>query len=291
MDRDRNKEPRVFIGMPIYNEERFLTLALDSLRAQNYDNIHILISDNASTDRTGEIAREAAAEDERITYLCTENNIGAAANFRSVLEMAEGDYFMWAAGHDVWSPDLVAESVAILEANQSATIAFASSYWINESGERDDRDTDYPDTRRKSVFTRFFTVFWGNMHPVLGLMRLCSLRQTHGLQSFAGGDLVLLSEMILMGDFVHAENAWWNRRDVRKKETHAERMKRYTDSEYGLANTALDRRFPLLKLPLALIRTVWNAPITWPQRIALLIALFPAMPIRYIIGRRKANAP
>ncbi|HNP63302.1 MAG TPA: glycosyltransferase family 2 protein [Woeseiaceae bacterium] len=276
--------------MPIYNEERFLALAIESLRSQEYSNIQILISDNASTDRTGEIGRKAADEDERITYLRTDSNIGAIANFRLVLEKADGDYFMWAAGHDVWSPNLIAESVAILEGNKTATLAFASSYWINAAGERDNRDTDYPDTRHKSVFSRFFTVFWGNMHPVLGLMRMRNLKQTHGMQNFAGADLVLLSEMILMGDFVHAPNAWWDRRDVRKKETHAERMERYADPQFGQATTALDRRFPLLRLPIALIGVVWRAPITWSQRLLILAALLPLLPIRYVVGRRKANA-
>lgn len=290
MGTDQHSEPRVFIGMPIYNEERFLALSIESLRSQEYSNIQILISDNASTDRTGEIGRKAADEDERITYLRTDSNIGAIANFRLVLEKADGDYFMWAAGHDVWSPNLIAESVAILEGNKTATLAFASSYWINAAGERDNRDTDYPDTRHKSVFSRFFTVFWGNMHPVLGLMRMRNLKQTHGMQNFAGADLVLLSEMILMGDFVHAPNAWWDRRDVRKKETHAERMERYADPQFGQATTALDRRFPLLRLPIALIGVVWRAPITWSQRLLILAALLPLLPIRYVVGRRKANA-
>lgn len=290
MDNSSPVQPRVFIGMPIYNEDRFLAATLDSLRAQQYENFRILISDNASTDRSREIAEQAAREDERITYDRTDGNIGASANFRRVQDLADGDYFMWAAGHDIWSPDLIAESVAMLEANKSASIAFATSYWINEEGERDERDTDYPDTRRKSVISRFFTVFWGNMHPVLGLIRLSSLKQTRGLQSFAGGDLVLLSELILMGDFVHAANAWWNRRDVRKKETHAERMKRYADPDYGLATTALQRRFPLLRLPIALVSVVWNARISRVQKFLLLLALIPMMPLRYIVGRRKANA-
>lgn len=287
---DSDKGPLLSIGMPIYNEERFLQQALDSLRSQSYENFQILISDNASTDMTGEIAARAAAEDDRITYLRADSNMGAAANFELVLEKAKGDYFMWAAGHDVWSHDLIAESIAILEDKRSASVAFATSYWINESGERDERDTDYPDTSNMSVFSRFFTVFWGNMHPVLGIIRLENLRRTHGMQRFAGSDLVLLSELILMGDFVHAPNAWWNRRDVRTKETHSQRMQRYTDKEYGLATTTLDRRFPLLKLPIALISTVYNAPVSWLQRIILLVALIPAMPIRYFVGRRKANA-
>lgn len=282
--------PLVTIGMPIYNEERFLENSLASLRGQDYPNIQILISDNASTDRTGEIALQATREDSRVQYSRTQSNIGSAANFRRVADMAEGKYFMWAAGHDEWSDDLVSASVAALESAENASLAFAKSQWINEVGEGDDRDTDYPDTRGMTLFSRFFTVFWGNMHPVLGVIRLDNLRRTRSIQSFAGADLVLLSDLVLMGDFVRAEKTWWHRRDVRVKESHSERMKRYRSSEYGQSTTALDRRFPLLKLPLALIGVVVNARISWLHKIALLMVLLPCLPVRYFIGRRKANS-
>jgi len=284
-----DKGPLVTIGMPIYNEERFLEQALDSLGAQDYENIQILISDNASTDSTGKIGSQAAERDSRIRYDRLTENIGAAANFRRVADMAEGEYFMWAAGHDEWSPNLISSSVEILESEKSASIAIATSFWMDESGVRNDRDTDYPDTRGKSLFARFFTVFWGNMHPVLSLMRREYLDQTRSIQSFAGADLVLLSDLVLKGDFVQAPDAWWNRRDVRSKENHAERMKRYASNEFGQANSSLDRRLPLLKLPLALVETVWGARISLWQRLTLLIALLPLMPVRYIVGRRKAN--
>lgn len=286
---NKDEGPLVTIGMPIYNEARFLEVALNSLLSQNYRNIRILISDNASTDDTSKIGSRIAEADDRVTYLRADENIGVAANFRRVLEMAEGKYFMWAAGHDEWSPDLLKESVAALEANETASIAFAKSDWMNEAGERDERDTDYRDTRNMSLFSRFFTVFWGNMHPVLSVIRLENLQRTRSIQNFAGADLVLLSELILMGDFVLAPNAWWNRRDVRSKESHNERMKRYTNKEFGHANTSLDKRFPLLRLPLALISTVWRAHIPILQRIAILLALIPQLPVRYLVGRRKAN--
>jgi hypothetical protein len=231
----------------------------------------------------------AADADQRIQYSRLDENIGAAANFRRVLEMSDGDYFMWAAGHDEWSEDLINESVATLEAHRNASVAFATSYWIDADGVRDDRDTDYPDTRDKGLFSRFFTVFWGNMHPVLSVIRLKNLHRTRGMQSFAGADLVLLSELILMGDFVHAPNAWWNRRDVRTKETHNERLQRYTDDEFGQSKSSLDKRFPLLRLPFALINAVWKAQISWLQKSLLILALLPMLPVRYFIGRRKAN--
>ncbi len=284
-----DKTSLVTIGMPIYNEERFLQHALDSLLAQDYENIQILISDNASTDSTGDIGRRAAADDGRVTYTCTEQNIGSAGNFRRVADMAKGNYFMWAAGHDEWSTDLISASVASLEANDTAAIAFANSRWMGETGGTDDRDTSYQDTRGKSVLGRFLTVFWGNMHPVLSVMRTDYLRQTKSMQSFAGADLVLLSDMVLMGDFVRAPNASWRRRDVRTKESHRERMKRYTGAEFGQAKSTLDRRFPLLRLPLSLIATIWNSRHSLLQRLMLLVVLLPLMPVRYIVGVRKAN--
>ena len=134
-----NQQPLVTIGMPVYNENRFLERALESLLNQDYENIRILISDNASTDDTGEIGTRVARANEPITYSRADNNIGASANFRRVQAMAVGKYFIWAGGHDEWSENLVSESVAKLESNDSAAIAFATSYWIDESGQRCER--------------------------------------------------------------------------------------------------------------------------------------------------------
>jgi glycosyltransferase involved in cell wall biosynthesis len=281
-----SQQPIVTIGMPIYNEDRFLEHTLESLLNQDYENIQILISDNASTDETGEIGARAASADDRVTYSRTDHNIGSAANFRRVQAMAAGKYFMWAAGHDEWSQNLVSESVAKLETKENTAIAFATSYWIDETGQRCERVAGYSDTRGMDPMARFFTVFWGNMHPVLGVMRLDYLRRTRGMQSFAGADLVLLSELVLMGDFVHVPQAWWHRRDIRAQESHRERMRRYTGKEYGQASSWLNRWFPLLRLPLDLVRVVWSARISRIQRLCLLFGLLPSLPVRYLAGRR-----
>ncbi len=75
-----NQQPLVTIGMPVYNEERFLERALETLLSQDYENIRILISDNASTDETGEIGTRVARADERITYSGADHNIGATVS-------------------------------------------------------------------------------------------------------------------------------------------------------------------------------------------------------------------
>ena len=91
---------QVSIGMPVYNGERFIREALDSLLAQTFTDFELIISDNASTDGTEAICREYAARDPRIRYVRQSENRGAAANFQFVLNEAVGEYFMWAAHDD-----------------------------------------------------------------------------------------------------------------------------------------------------------------------------------------------
>jgi glycosyltransferase involved in cell wall biosynthesis len=116
--------PRVSIGMPVYNGEPHLRKALDSLLAQTFLDYELIISDNASTDRTSEICREYASKDARIRYIQQKENKGAAWNFNFVLEQALAEYFMWAACDDLWSPDCLSEYVKVLNGDESVTLVF-----------------------------------------------------------------------------------------------------------------------------------------------------------------------
>jgi glycosyltransferase involved in cell wall biosynthesis len=100
-------QPRVSIGVPVYNCDAYLHLALDSLLAQTFSDLEIIISDNASTDSTESVCRMYAARDSRIRYVRQKTNMGAPANFQFVLGQAMGEYFMWAAADDERSHDCV----------------------------------------------------------------------------------------------------------------------------------------------------------------------------------------
>jgi len=118
--------PKVSIGMPVYNGEPFIREAIDSLLAQNYKDFELVISNNASTDGTDAICREYAAKDARIRYVRQPVNQGGIANFLFVLDEAVGEYFMWAAADDWWSPDWLSALVPLLE-DQSVQIAFGAT--------------------------------------------------------------------------------------------------------------------------------------------------------------------
>lgn len=94
----------VSIGMPVYNGAQFIREALDSLLAQTFTDFELIISDNASTDETEAVCREYAGKDSRIRYIRQMENLGMSANFKYVAQEAVGQYFMWAAADDKWSP-------------------------------------------------------------------------------------------------------------------------------------------------------------------------------------------
>ena len=106
--------PLVSIGLPVYNEERFVDAALAALRRQDHANLEILVCDNASTDGTLAICERHAAADPRIRIDRAAANRGATANFHRALELARGDYFMWAGGHDLVSDNLVSSCLGLL---------------------------------------------------------------------------------------------------------------------------------------------------------------------------------
>lgn len=108
------KAPTVTIGMPVYNGEKYIAEAIDSLLSQTFTDFELIISDNASTDKTGLICREYANQDERITYIRHNKNRGALQNFQFVLDEAKGKYFMWAAHDDLWAPDFLEKSTDLL---------------------------------------------------------------------------------------------------------------------------------------------------------------------------------
>ena len=115
--------PMVSIGVPVYNGERYLRRTLDSLTAQTYTDLEIVISDNASTDGTAAIAREFVSRDARVRYVRNDTNIGAIPNFLRVLELSSGKYFTWTAADDARPQDAIERCVDALEATPGTVMA------------------------------------------------------------------------------------------------------------------------------------------------------------------------
>jgi len=277
--------PLVSIGMPVYNEERFIGTAIRSLLQQTYQNLELIVSDNASTDRTGEIGESYARNDSRLRYVRNSRNLGATENFTNAERLANGKYFMWAGGHDLWDANLVEQSVQALEAHPDAVVATASCRWIDGAGTSLARESGWTDTRGMSAVERFFTIMWGNMHPILGLIRTDALRRTKGVRAGMGSDLLLLSELALLGHFLHVPTTTWCRREIRPVESYAEMLERHRSDEYGLVKRGATSMYPTLTLGARLVATAWKAPIAARHRILVCAGVLGTLPARYVGAR------
>jgi hypothetical protein len=133
---------------------------------------------------------------------------------------------------------------------------------------------------------RFFMAFWGNLHPVLGLIRTEYLRDLPKIYACAGWDQIILTTLALRGDFIHVRDSSWSRRAAHGTETHKERIRRYTSEEFGLAGTWLDRRLPLMRIPIEMVRAIYRSRLSILEKLVMWLALPPAFVLRYLAGRK-----
>ena len=213
--------PRVSIGLPVWNGEKYLRLALDAVLKQDYSDFELIISDNASTDATENICREYAAKDPRIRYYRNEKNIGATGNFNRVFELARGEYFKWISHDDQIASAFLKRCVETFQQAPADTVLVcSSSQLIDGSGQvlvvlrRQMKSSPHPSCRLASIISSDHQDL---PYPLWGLIRSESLRQTR-LMGIVEADHVLLAELALLGNFVeipeelqmwrhHAENA------------------------------------------------------------------------------------
>ena len=79
--------PKVSVIVPIFNQAPFIRETVDSVLAQDYANVELVLSDDGSTDGTTEILREYAASDpERVKVVASERNTGIAGAFNRALD-------------------------------------------------------------------------------------------------------------------------------------------------------------------------------------------------------------
>ncbi|NTV14432.1 MAG: glycosyltransferase family 2 protein [Desulfobulbaceae bacterium] len=284
--RDNHMMPLVSVCFPLYNEGEHISEALASITNQTYNNIEILISDNASTDNTAEICQIIANTNPRVLYINQKVNIGASNNFFTLAQKATGKYLMWAAGHDLWSENLIEKCVAILEKNESTVLAYGKTVWIDNNGLETLTASGLYDTKGLDFAAKFAIVMWSSMNPILGVIRKDAIPQLGDRYNFVGNDLVLLLELITKGDFSCATEATFYRRHNRAAENHGERLKRYKSDATKLAKSPIEKIVPLLRLPFMIIRAIIISKLSFSEKIMLLLITIPALPVKYLVGKR-----
>jgi glycosyltransferase involved in cell wall biosynthesis len=198
-----SQRPRVSIGVPVFNGENYLAQALDSLLAQTFAGLELIISDNASTDGTEEICRSYASRDRRVRYARNDDNVGAARNFNQLVALARGEYFKWAAHDDLCSPEFLQRCIDALEQDPSAVLSYPWARAIDGDGVVLYDFEPMPKLGAKKAHERFFQCVCvpHQQNPVFGVVRTEVLRETRLIGSYMSSDRVLLGELVLLGPF------------------------------------------------------------------------------------------
>jgi glycosyltransferase involved in cell wall biosynthesis len=220
---------RVTIGVPVYNGERFLAQCLDSLLAQTYRDFALVISDNASTDRTQAICERYARADPRVQYRRNPVNIGLYGNFNRVLGLVRTPYVKLASADDFWAPEMLADAMEQMERDASLVLCHPRAVLVSEDGgelRRYDKPLhvleDDPAMRFKRVLNELALV-----NQLMGVMRIDAVRSMAPFTNNTDADVVFMAELSLYGKIMELPKYQYFRRFHeacsswdRKSETH-----------------------------------------------------------------------
>ena len=231
MKRDDGAPSKVVALMPAWNAESFIVPVLESLAAQTYPNLEILISDDASTDHTVEICEAFKAHHANFRLIRQPRNLGWIGNVNALLREAEGEYFFFAFHDDLLKPRYVECLVAALDRNPQAVLAFSDMIRrvVPAQSAPGKSVTEHPAPEDVKIYLDLEGITdrlergirvarkWGKLPSYVvmlanrGLFRASAARQVGGLRRhFAGefgADWPWLLHLSLLGEFVRVPEA------------------------------------------------------------------------------------
>jgi glycosyltransferase involved in cell wall biosynthesis len=261
------QNPRVSIGLPVYNGQKYLEEALDSILSQTFGDFELIISDNASDDRTEEIGRRYAARDARVRYYRNERNLGGAENFNRAFRLSSGEYFQWVAHDDILAAEFLQKCVDVLDRDPSVVLCYSRQVDIGDSGEVLRRDGYGLDTSLREPEARFREVLqlYRGAPAIFGVARSAVMAKTGLFGRHSIADLIFLAELALHGRFeeVPEDLFYMRQHELRSVYTHPTRH----SSAVWFDPTKADRIvFPAWRTLAEHLRSLWRAPLNLRQR-------------------------
>lgn len=213
--------PSTVFGLAAYNGEGHLAEALESLLTQSRGDLAVVVVDDASTDRTGEIAQRYAELDPRVTYARNERQLGLVRNWRRAFELAgerhpDAPFFAWASDHDVWGTRWLERLAAELYEHPEAVLAHPLAVRVDDHGSEyptRDRffDTAGVEDARERV-RRVAGELRGAGELVYGLMRRSAAERCGPFPLVLLADRLFLVRLALEGEFRQVPERLWYRR-------------------------------------------------------------------------------
>lgn len=271
------RPPRLTLGLPVYDGERFLAESLDALLAQTYTDFELIISDNASTDSTSSIAQAYAERDPRVRYVRHRVNRGSTFNHNFVIHEARGELFKWVSDDDLYAPELLERCIAALDARPEVTVAHAWTAYLDEDGSVVATPpyplvTDVPDPAQR--FRSLLRTQGGD--DIYGVIRMSVLSQIELFGSYHMADRTFVAELLLHGPFHNVPAHLYFRRDHPARASRVGRFIRRRCSHLDPAR-ANRWRHPMIRLlgeyVLGFVGAVRRAPLSPRDRVRCYVEL------------------
>lgn len=266
--------PRVSIGLPVYNGERFLSESIESILAQEFTDFELLLVDNASTDASLEICEKYAAMDDRVSVHPSPENRGASWNFNRCVGLARGHYFRWAAHDDAIEPAFLRRCVEIMDTRPDVVLCYTQAVDVDEDGGllRSYHPSRYGVEARASARLRSVIRSTSPCFEAFGLTRREQLLRTSRLGPYTSSDRVLFAELALMGQFYEVPEVLFRHRQHTGRSVVAYADDRQRNAWFDPARAGR-HTFPKWRLLAEYGRAVTRAPIPPPERARAFTAL------------------
>jgi glycosyltransferase involved in cell wall biosynthesis len=285
--------PRISIGVPVYNGEAYIAQALEALLGQTFADFEIVISDNASRDRTAEICQAYASRDTRIRYYRSDVVLPPAENHNRAFDLSSGEFFKWAAHDDLCAPTFLERCLEAMERDPSVVLVYPKARIIDNEGAPLVEYTYQLTTGAARASQRFGALVRANhrVHgafEIYGLVRAAALRQIPPMGNYPRADSLVLARLSLLGRFHEVPEVLFFSRD------HGTRSVRALPSRIGGGRTRLHRYigtgpmpplewwdptkkgvidFPEWKVLKEYVASVLNAPLTIKERCACFLQI------------------
>ncbi|MGL4609385.1 MAG: glycosyltransferase family 2 protein [Trueperaceae bacterium] len=125
-------EPLVSVVIPAYNAAKYLGAAIESLQAQTYQNLHMIIVNDGSKDDTAAVADCLAAQDKRIEVI-HKANAGVSAARNDAMRVVKGDLMCFLDSDDTYLPEKVAKQVKFLQDHPELALVYCGNYIGDEN--------------------------------------------------------------------------------------------------------------------------------------------------------------
>jgi glycosyltransferase involved in cell wall biosynthesis len=128
----RPQRPKVSLCIPAYQAERHLQATIDSVLAQDFADLEVVIVDNNSSDGTGNILE--VLSDRRVRVMRNATTMSMVDNFNLAVRHSKGQFTKVICADDILTPDCIGAQVALLEGNPSLAVVSARTDFIDDEG-------------------------------------------------------------------------------------------------------------------------------------------------------------